>query len=400
MTKITVVDSVMGSGKSSWAIQYMNEADPFERFIYITPINTEVDRIKEACPTRDFRSTNLDKYSGRKLHVVKEWLQDRANICSTHSLFRSADPEFLAYVRENNYTLILDEAMTVIEIADVQPEDITTLIQAENIAFAADGRVVWLKDDYRTGRFADIKAYANAGTLYHLGGKMFVRSFPAEAFRAFTKVYCLTYLFRAQQQRCFFDMHGLEYEMKAVRVNEDGSYVIAEHNARAEGRAELYSLIDIYDGPLNEVGRGKTAMSSRWFSRSTTLDERRTLQRAARNYLMNIQRAKVVDALWTTKKGAFKVRDFDSAFAPVNCRGTNEYADRWALVYAYNRFANPEEKMFFGKYDISVDQDMLAVSDLLQWIWRSRIRRGERISLYLPSSRMRSLLLAWSRYEI
>src|SRR5690606_2014352 len=132
MEKVTVVDSVMGSGKSSWAIQFMNESDPIERFIYITPINTEVDRIKEACPGRDFRSTNLDKYSGRKLHVVKEWLQDRANICSTHSLFRSADAEFLAYVRENNYTLILDEAMTVIEIADVASGDIETLVQAGN----------------------------------------------------------------------------------------------------------------------------------------------------------------------------------------------------------------------------------------------------------------------------
>ncbi|MGO4375870.1 hypothetical protein AB4Z21_35020, partial [Paenibacillus sp. MCAF20] len=77
MKKITVVDSVMGSGKSSWAIQHMNdEQNASERFIYITPINTEVDRIKAACPGRDFRNTSNKEYEGKKMHVVKDWLQD------------------------------------------------------------------------------------------------------------------------------------------------------------------------------------------------------------------------------------------------------------------------------------------------------------------------------------
>lgn len=289
--------------------------------------------------------------------------------------------------------------MTVIEIADVKATDIQTLIKAKNIEFAEDGRVIWLEDEY-DGRFADIKAYARAGTLFHLSGKLFVRSFPAEAFRAFSKVYCLTYLFKAQQQRCYFDMHGLDYDMRAVKMAADGTFQLVEHDIKSEGRAELYSLIDIYDGPLNEVGKRSYALSSAWFDRTTTLDDRKVLQRAARNYLMNIQRARVSEALWTTKKGKFKVKDFDSAFAPVNCRGTNDYADTRALVYGFNRFANPEEKMFFQKHGIEVDQDALAVSDLLQWVWRSRIRKGEPISLYLPSSRMRSLLQAWSRYEI
>jgi hypothetical protein len=399
MSKVTVVDSVMGSGKSSWAIQFMNESDPFERFIYITPINTEVDRIKDACPTLDFRSTNLDKYNGRKMHVVKEWLQDRANICSTHSLFRSADPEFMAYVRENNYTLILDEAMTVIEKADVKAADIETLYEAGNITYDEDGRVIWLKDHY-DGRFADIKAYAMAGTLYHLSGQMFIRSFPPDAFQAFSRVYCLTYLFKAQQQRCFFDLHGIEYDMKSIGSRDDGTYTLMDYNPRAEDRAALYSLINVYDGPMNDVGKNRTALSFSWFRRASNLEARKKLQRAIRNYLMNQQRAKSSESLWTAKKDAFRVKDYDSAFAPINCRGTNEYADRWALAYAYNRFSNPEEVQFFKKYGIEVDEDMLAVSDLLQWIWRSRIRKGQQVSLYLPSSRMRSLLLAWSRNEI
>lgn len=32
---------------------------------------------------------------------------------------------------------------------------------------------------------------------------------------------------------------------------------------------------------------------------------------------------------------------------------------------------------------------------MIQWIWRSAIRNGEEISLYLPSKRMRDLLTEW-----
>ena len=36
MNKITIIDAPCGFGKTSFAIQYMNESI-FERFIYITP---------------------------------------------------------------------------------------------------------------------------------------------------------------------------------------------------------------------------------------------------------------------------------------------------------------------------------------------------------------------------
>jgi transposase-like protein len=95
-----------------------------------------------------------------------------------------------------------------------------------------------------------------------------------------------------------------------------------------------------------------------------------------------------------------KGRGFADSFLAVNARATNEYSDRWALAYIYNRYMNPHESSFFQENGIRIDESALAVSDLLQWIWRSRIRNGQPVSLYLPSSRMRSLLFAWSRYEI
>lgn len=39
---------------------------------------------------------------------------------------------------------------------------------------------------------------------------------------------------------------------------------------------------------------------------------------------------------------------------------------------------------------------------MVQFIWRSRIREGKEISLYIPSKRMRELLKEWlnDEYEI
>ena len=45
---ITVVDSIMGSGKTNWAIQYINESPINKKFIFITPYLTEIQRILES----------------------------------------------------------------------------------------------------------------------------------------------------------------------------------------------------------------------------------------------------------------------------------------------------------------------------------------------------------------
>lgn len=57
MTNVTVIDTIMGAGKTSYMIEYMNRAyvaglfnSSDRRFIYVTPLLDEVERVKEACP--------------------------------------------------------------------------------------------------------------------------------------------------------------------------------------------------------------------------------------------------------------------------------------------------------------------------------------------------------------
>lgn len=57
-----------------------------------------------------------------------------------------------------------------------------------------------------------------------------------------------------------------------------------------------------------------------------------------------------------------------------------------------NLYMNPFEQRFFSTYGVTIDNDGLALSTLLQWIFRSAIREGKEVDLYIPSSRLRNLL--------
>ena len=82
-------------------------------------------------------------------------------------------------------------------------------------------------------------------------------------------------------------------------------------------------------------------------------------------------------------------------FVPCTTRATNDYADRTVLIYLLNRYMKPEIEKYFLGHGVPIDKEKFALSEMLQWIWRSAIRNGEPIKVFIPSSRMRNLLLDW-----
>ena len=56
---------------------------------------------------------------------------------------------------------------------------------------------------------------------------------------------------------------------------------------------------------------------------------------------------------------------------------------------------NVSEKLYYKSHGIEVDEDLYALSIMIQWIWRSAIRDGKDIYIYIPSRRMRNLLIKW-----
>lgn len=97
----------------------------------------------------------------------------------------------------------------------------------------------------------------------------------------------------------------------------------------------------------------------------------------------------IVDAEKKKRDKVFKEGKF---FISSNEYDTILDSDTTVLV---NRYLNPIVKNFFNNNCIKVDEEEYALSEMLQWIFRSRIRKGEQINIYVPSLRMRELLENW-----
>ena len=75
-------------------------------------------------------------------------------------------------------------------------------------------------------------------------------------------------------------------------------------------------------------------------------------------------------------------------------RGTNDYAHCSHLINFYNQYMNPFVIRCLEE-DKGAFEDEYALTELIQWVWRSRVRKGQPIPLYLPSPKMRQLMEEW-----
>ncbi|WP_227938065.1 hypothetical protein [Alkalihalobacillus deserti] len=193
--KVTVVDSIISSGKTSWAIQYMKKAPTYKKFIYITPFKNEVERIMLSV-NREFKQLEVDPKGEIKLGDIKRLIADGENIISTVEPFKCIDCELFELLEMEHYTLILDEVKNVIEEVDISWDDLKILLENEVIEVSGKGNVHWKKTDYSEGSFEQIKNLANSGNLMLYKDEesepvLMYWTFPIEVLKNFDDVFIL-----------------------------------------------------------------------------------------------------------------------------------------------------------------------------------------------------------------
>jgi hypothetical protein len=114
---ITVVDSVMGKGKSTWAINEINRT-PGENYIVVVPTLAEVERYKEGI-TRGAYVPNEDTESNLRLlqDRFREAAEANKTIVTTHRMLECWDEESIRILENRYYTLILDEVTELVKPA-------------------------------------------------------------------------------------------------------------------------------------------------------------------------------------------------------------------------------------------------------------------------------------------
>ena len=404
---ITIIDSKPGKGKTSYAIQMM--CDEYnKKFIYITPFLDECERIKESCDNRYFFEPNTKMGKGSKLRHFNELLKEGNNIASTHALFSNINQETVDALKKHKYTLILDETMNILEELKITKKDLNYLFQVNAIEFnETTKKLKWLDDEYDDlGKFADIKNACKFGDVYLIDNKLCYWLFPVEIFDLFEEVYIMTYMHKGQIMTYYLDLYNVKYDIKSVEFlytfdlgsGDEDIYKLVDYVK--EDNSIYRDLINIYEGSLNKIENRKTDFSKTYYinDKKNNKEKITRLKKNLVNYFRKIVKGKSEENAWTVFKDFKKLcsgNSYTKGFIEFNVRATNKYRHKKNLAYCCNVYLNPEHKKLFRANNIEIDENYYALDKLIQWIFRSQLRDGLPINIYIPSSRMRELLNKW-----
>ena len=388
---VNVVDAIMGSGKTTAMIRYINESPPERRFIFCTPYLEQVSRIVSSCPGRGFVAPE-DQFMP-KIANIKILLAANLNIATTHALFMLLDDEARELISDGNYTLIIDETMDIFGTVDITPYDARSVTR-EYCSEDEDGLLHWEFPEY-AGKFDVYRQEIEAGVVYRGSQSSLLRMAKISTFEAFQEVFLLTYLFDGQLHKAYFQMHDWKFQMWFVEGDTRDTYRLTQEPPTPRP-VDYGSLIDIRHHFRGEqLQTSGTAFSLNWYKWNCPEREQfKILRKHMSSFFRQTCGGSYDNVMWTSfkaYKNALAAPSYTRGFLHCAAKATNEYRHKTALAYPINRYVNPNIVKFVADHGAMVSQDDFALSEMVQWVWRSAIRDGKPITLYIPSDRMYQL---------
>lgn len=406
-TKIELLDSIMGSGKTQGVIQWMLN-NPQNKYLYVSPMLTEVEeRIPTACQALEFTYPCTEEYKTKGQHLLK-LLEEGCNVSFTHSLFTDLTKQHLALIRKHEYVLVVDEEVAFIEPykGNYSRDDIVSLEKAGHIRVEEDnlGRVVWQwydDNEMNDTAYSKLKRMSDLGMLYcaKRDRKIMVVHLPIELVQSSRRVILLTYLFNGSVMESFMDLKGIEI----VPFKE-----VVPPKTTKDVLTKAKSLITFIDTTTTKAV-SNLSMSSTWYSKNATAAD---LEKVS-NAIFSVYR-KFGDKesfIFTAPKSLadyeyvkeerlkrniiHKKMPKDVDWIYCGTKATNMWSHKSIAVHAYNRYVNTAIKAYLQDYGTPPDDDMFALSEMVQWIFRTCIRNDEPLQLCILNNRMKGLLCNW-----
>lgn len=453
-TKFVVWDAMMSSGKTQRIIKTMiTEHKPLgyfgatpEKFMYISPYLDEAHRIAGTTPITgdDAKRPKLDakgkviyldvpqkdlqfchpsnsNKDGSKQTGLKYLIENSANIVSTHTLFKSLS--CLDVPNIENYTLVIDESLEVLEYdLTFTNAEIEQYFKINLLSLDADGKTVrFHKENFgRAGKGVDstentqYEQFANDCTkgLVYKVKKRLIRKFDATLLYKFKRVIIMTYNYKGSMFDLILQQAGINPEIEYFGKTVKDVKPLIKINMD-----EKMNAVGVARNPKNMVKDAKyPTLTSTYFKadaegKKVAYPE---INKFFYNKLYNmwLQREKVAveRRLWTCfkpdmmeiSKGTGKTNRFSSQWLAYNTKATNDYDQTDHLAFLVNAYITPDFLLVLTWNGIKFNQDHYALNILIQWIFRSAIRQKtpKEIDVYIPSERMRTLLIDWLNGEV
>lgn len=407
---VEVFDRIMGSGKTSAICSWMRD-NPKNRYIYVSPMLSEVtDRIPTECPELEFITPSIDKHNTKSDHVL-DLLKQGKNICTTHSLYEILTEEHATVVAFQGYTLIIDEEVDFIKpYTRYHRDDIMSLEDKGflEIDYTIDGGVSWLWEDMKDNTvYSRLRRDCNMGLIYVTrrgrseNKTMIVTHIPPKLVDVVDRTIVLTYKFSGSVMDRFFSLRG--YQIKPFTGADT-------YKSEDEIIGQIGDLISYIDTPSirkiknSSIGEG---MSSSWYDNtgSSNRDKigkaissaARSVKATSDNMIYTLPKKYAIPVKGGSKDTLIKIPRYNSEMCWLysGCRATNAYRDRDTAIHAYNRYPSVPVQAYLQDYGHQVDSEDFALSEMLQWIWRTSIRDDKPINLGILSRRMDSIFKGW-----
>lgn len=423
---IKVYDDIMGSGKTTKIIDEIYNSSYKQKFIYISPFLEECHRVagttydldddkklpihateSEYAYSDDAKLTMREfkhpvyGHNGNKSDSLLSLLRDGANIVTTHQLFKNITSSMAVYL--NDYILIIDEELSVNEVVlDYKTTEIDKLLNELGWLYKdVDG--VTLRFNYErynsNGITPEDTSYETLSNMCDFGQLLYVKNrllmweLSKDVLKSFKEVWIASYMFEGSLMSSYLKVHGYEYELI---------------NCGGKRPSEFKSLINIIgEGKsmetLNKIGSKHNALSSAFYTgnKDFLCEE---LRKNMYTFFKSKTKSTSDDFIWTTfkpYKRAISGGKFSARWLPLNIKSTNEYQECHNIAYLINVYTHPFFEHVMNTRGHPPNNEIYALSTMIQFIWRSAIRKPipEPINLYIPSKRMRDIFIRWLNDE-
>lgn len=433
--QIEVVASIMGTGKSTAIINWINENPPTPEkpMLIILPYLGEIERFKRALKSAEFVEPEIDRSAkdeekkctkDTKRKVIQSLLLEGKNIITTHALFELLTEKSKDAIRNGGYTIVLDEILGCIKPQnDITPQMIIDLIKLKYIQIDPNTcQINW--DDNESGleykstkEFNKVHDLCSNGVLYMLGEahqkKIFIQELPADLFQIADKYIILTYQFDESDLKWFFDIKGVEWSYNKGVIDSE---------REAKIKANIKNLIKYEELPvrtsatIRKLLAGNNLMTKNWYD-NLKQNDATSLRNFFRNTLKRTWDVTVSQLLYTgpkdwcseegKQKKHLRIPSFkDDCWVAFNTKGTNDFADRNFVLFNYRlcpiptipRYFERQTKHMYGssyKFDTKAYNDAYALNHMIQFIFRSAIRDGKPIRVFIANPVMKKLFQGW-----
>ncbi len=397
---ITFYDRPCGSGKTTNILQSFSTD---QKYLFVTPLLTEVERvISNACVEFHQPQSGTNQLKSESL---EELILEGLNVVTTHSLYAS----IVHLIRESlldDYIIIIDEVLDPLS----SPNGAKTISWK---TFYIDGGYVEIDDDNKVHVTAlwdeqhedvddtlslNLYKYAKTGCLYCLDDKFFMLAMPGELLTAGLSVTIYTYQSEGSVLKAYLDRLGIPYVTDTSLQEE----AIFRFKARKLITVKTIPSIGklLFSNSAQVKTAGKKARDARIARSLKVLREYKLKDVPFRNIMITCVKLNWfangdnVSGKQRTSSYSVNSRLFQANWVANTTRGTNDYSHCSHLIYLYDQHLNPAISRWLKRTDKEFS-DHYALTELIQWVWRSRIRKGEPITLYLPSKRMQRIFLDW-----